>query len=203
MKDRSTVRSKLARLAAAAVMLTTALVGVGAGPAVAAPDSAQKPTATAAVDDGFTKRTLRNPEVVSALADPDQAIFISAGTLATYGCRSLCDYKDPASFRVFYDDCSNCYYKCADDAEDKLKHQDPVISIMIRYSPRCRTAWAKSNYSGNSYVKADSRYLSGSHRTTVTEYVGNYTVMLNDADLQARACVQPSGPYNLYCTGWY
>jgi hypothetical protein len=132
----------------------------------------------------------------------ENSTYIPAATLASTGCGSTCDYQNPATFKIYDGSCSTCYHYCNDDARDQLKIIDPVNSIILRYSERCRTAWAKTTYSNASYIKAESRYLSGSHRATVTEHVGNYTVMLNDADLQARACVQPSG-YSLVCTGWY
>ncbi|WDZ86770.1 DUF2690 domain-containing protein [Micromonospora cathayae] len=133
----------------------------------------------------------------------ENSTYIPEATLLNSGCGSACDFKDPATFRVYYNTCTGCYYHCVDDADDKRTIMDAVASIILRYSERCRTAWAKTTYSNVSYIKAESRYLNGTHRATVTEYVGNYTVMMDDADLQARACVQPSGPYSLTCTGWY
>ncbi|MEU4569771.1 DUF2690 domain-containing protein [Micromonospora sp. NPDC023956] len=178
--------SALALLAALVVP-----VGLASSPAAATTPAAPAPAAPA-------PDQLTLAEMVT-----ENSTYIPEVTLAATGCGSSCDYKNPATYKIYTSGCSTCYYYCNDDARDQLKVIDPVNSIILRYSPRCRTAWAKTTYSNISYIKAESRYLSGTHRATVTEDVGNYTVMLNDADLQARACVQPTGPYGLACTGWY
>ncbi|MEU4378615.1 MULTISPECIES: DUF2690 domain-containing protein [Actinomycetes] len=142
----------------------------------------------------------------------EDSTFIDAATLAAIGCGQVCDYKNPASYRIYYNSCTTCYYYCADDAitPSPLANYDKrtsSASIELRYSPRCRTAWARTTW-GASYFYVESRYLSGSHRATAgftkEDYGTNYTAMLNDADLQARACMPNHGPVTgTLCTSWY
>ncbi|MFD2766308.1 DUF2690 domain-containing protein [Micromonospora eburnea] len=207
----SSVGRGLARVLTAAVVLLTSITGVGVGAANAAPSAEGNSSAVAVVDAAGVQRTLRNPDVVSALGDADQAVFVDSSTMATYGCRSLCEGKNPQTFRVFYDDCIDCFYKCADDAiTPKLSDgyvytvSNPVGSVSLRYSPRCRTAWARTTGSDEAF-KVVSRYAGGSVRKTIeTNSPDVWTLMVDDAGYEAQACFWPNGPYTGWtCTRWY
>ncbi|NGM11925.1 DUF2690 domain-containing protein [Verrucosispora sioxanthis] len=140
---------------------------------------------------------------VQAEIAASEAAMIDEVTLAASGCGSVCDGKDPATFKI-YTSYGN-YYTCGQDAitptsgSYTYRVSDPTGSVELRYSPRCRTAWARTtaSYVG---IKVVSRYLNGNHRTTMTEYSNNHlwTAMVNDADLEAQACYSGT-----ICTRWW
>lgn len=176
---------RLFAIAALVTMLTTSVV-------VSAP--AQAAT-------GSTGESIEAARVIAA----GDGVMIDEATLLNSGCGAKCDGKDPASFRIYYEQLPHNYYTCAEDAWTVDTGSYPTVAtVELRYSPRCRTAWARS-YSGNATYKVDSRYLSGAHRVTMVEdtHVWNWTAMVDDANLQARACIWPSGPYTWTCTKWY
>ncbi|BCJ58019.1 DUF2690 domain-containing protein [Micromonospora endophytica] len=156
---------------------------------------------------------------VAAAAEPSAAVMaeIAAGnatmideaTLAASGCGSSCDGRNPQTYKIYYN--GSAYYTCAEDAvvpksgTYTYKTSSPIGSVELRYSPRCRTAWARTTASYVSF-KVDSRYLNGNHRRTESGYTesGGYTLMVNDADLEARACYAASGPISGWdCTRWW
>lgn len=132
-------------------------------------------------------------------------VMIDEATLLNSGCGSKCDGKDPASFRIYYEQLPHNYYTCAEDAWTVDTAEDPIAGVELRYSSRCRTAWARAKTQG--MFKVESRYLSGAHRITMTELAANWrwTAMVDDAGLLARACLRtgpPGSDWN-YCTRWY
>ncbi|WP_176730833.1 DUF2690 domain-containing protein [Micromonospora mirobrigensis] len=143
----------------------------------------------------------------------ENSTYLSETTLVTTGCGSACDYKDPASYKIYYSGCSTCYHYCADDAitptpTTSYDIRNSGASIQLRYSPRCRTAWARTTYYDYAYIKVESRYSNGTTRAVagVDKWQGAspWTAMLNDAGLQARACMANQGPMSGYtCTSWY
>jgi hypothetical protein len=108
-----------------------------------------------------------------------EATYIDEATLAAAGCGSFCDDKDPATYRIYYDECSNCYYKCATDALTVRWGPSGSPGLELRYSPRCRTAWTK--VSREVWVSVESLYSNGNLRRRTTGFAGQYyTNMLND-----------------------
>lgn len=189
MKVRSEILKPLARAAVLLVALATS--AVTSGPAQATPEQAIETT-----------------EAASVIAAGNGAM-IDEATLLNSGCGSVCDGKDPASFRIYYEQLPHNYYTCAEDAKPAPGAGFAWSGNMYvenRYSPRCRTSWARVG--GNYYAgyTVESRYLNGSHRLTIQEYSRNWlwTAMVNDANLQARACIDPFGPQlGERCTPWY
>ncbi|MEV6815103.1 DUF2690 domain-containing protein, partial [Micromonospora sp. NPDC051296] len=165
-----------------------------------------------------------NPAPASAQPTPDRAAaaeaeaVISAGdgvrldaiALANAGCGASCDNRDPQTFRIYYD--GTRYYTCAEDAITPTlssgyvyRTSSPLGSVELRYSPRCRTAWARTS-AGNLTFKVVSRNANGTHRMTLTadSPPSTWTRMVNDASLEAQACYHPWGPYDGWaCTRWY
>lgn len=137
---------------------------------------------------------------VEAVIAAGQGVRIDAGTLATSGCGSPCDGKDPY-FKIYYNGSS--YYKCNDDAINKYGVSNAFGSVTLRYSPRCRTAWAKT--AADVAFKVVSRYTNGNYRTSMSaSYPTEYTKMVNDAGLEAQACFDASGPASGWtCTSWW
>ncbi|MFC0029774.1 DUF2690 domain-containing protein [Micromonospora chaiyaphumensis] len=144
---------------------------------------------------------------VDAVIAAGEGTRIDATTLATTGCGASCDGKSPY-FKIYYNGSS--YYTCNDDAIIPTSGtyvytaSDVLGNVTLRYSPRCRTAWARTS-AGDVQFKVVSRYTSGTYRTTMTgSSPAEYTVMVNDAGLEAQACYHPNGPYEGWnCTRWW
>lgn len=116
----------------------------------------------------------------------------SPAAAAGQGCGSTCEGQDPSTFRAYFDGLG---YTCAADARGIhiVGAPDDPNEIELKYSPRCRTAWVTGTYDGyNHYLqpyRIESWTTSGTRRKTYKQYVGkNWTPMVNDAGLLARAC---------------
>ncbi|TDC66565.1 DUF2690 domain-containing protein [Micromonospora sp. KC207] len=132
--------------------------------------------------------------------DPQEGTMISDAELLATGCGSTCDGKNPATFKIYYSGCSTCYHYCADDATSPETNTDG-INLELRYSPRCRTAWARVS-SDFYYPTVRSYYTSGAVRTSYSGFAGSYyTLMVNDAGLLARA--EASAGPTTWWTGKY
>ncbi|MEV4347281.1 DUF2690 domain-containing protein [Actinoplanes sp. NPDC049596] len=190
-----------------------ALVATVAPPAAAAsaPDGKTFVAATTIrSDDGkvLPARTYRLADgATETVVDPAafQAV-LAAAAASSDPCGYVCDGKDPASYPVLGRDGHS--YLCQNDAFSPRTYNGGYATVELRYSPRCRTAWTRgccyTVFSGFSY------YLSGSQRNWVYADARNsgnrvYTVMLNDADLQYKACYdnQAGGSPEWKCTGKY
>jgi len=121
---------------------------------------------------------------------------------ATGGCGWSCDGKDPATWRVWTS--STAYYYCGDDAGTVRyattgRENDYIVEL--RYSPRCRTIWAKSSSEVHFWVERQNPY----QYADAYPYTGGgtvHTLMLNDAGYVSRACYDyPAG--GTICSGWY
>ncbi|WP_435206718.1 DUF2690 domain-containing protein [Micromonospora sp. bgisy143] len=164
-------------------MLKRNLVRLGAtlliclGGAVVAPQAAM--SAPSAPDSSST--TIRAQDL-----DPSTATMIPDAELASAGCGSTCDGKNPATYKIYYSGCTSCYHYCADDATTVASNTSG-ITLELRYSPRCRTAWARVG-SDFYYPTIRSYYSDGRVRTSYSGFVdAYYTQMVNDAGLLARA----------------
>jgi hypothetical protein len=110
---------------------------------------------------------------------------------ATSGCGSSCDGKNPQTYTLDYNGSS---ITCGLDAVTKKSAQIPQNggpTVELRYSPRCRTAWARTN-GVNFRIYVYSYNTNGSLRRTETTFVesgANYTLMVNDAGITAKACI--------------
>ncbi|WBB48320.1 DUF2690 domain-containing protein [Verrucosispora sp. WMMA2044] len=168
-------RRRSARLAAVLALCFTA--------SLAAPQAAAAaPTAPAGAETTAGETTTLKAEDL----DPAKATMIPEVELLATGCGATCDGKNPATFRIYHSGCSTCYHYCSDDARTVASNNDG-ISLELRYSPRCRTAWARV---GNDfyYPTVRSYYLDGRVRTSYSGFAGAYyTNMVNDANLLARA----------------
>ncbi|MEV2239947.1 DUF2690 domain-containing protein [Micromonospora sp. NPDC049891] len=147
---------------------------------------------------------------VEAEIAASEAAMIDEVTLAASGCGSVCDGKNPQTFKI-YTSYGN-YYTCSEDAITPKSgsytyyKSDATGEVELRYSPRCRTAWARTPSRRTLTIKVDSRHLNGNHRTTMIEYSADslWTAMVNDADLEARACFSPGATSPGYrCTRWW
>ena len=128
--------------------------------------------------------------LITGLAVGADATSASAAT-ATSGCGSQCDGKNPQTYTIDYNGSS---ITCGLDAVTKKSAQIPEIGgpvVELRYSPRCRTAWARTN-GINFQIYVYSYNTSGSLRRTEGTFVeggANYTLMVNDAGYTAKACI--------------
>ncbi|WP_433790248.1 DUF2690 domain-containing protein [Actinoplanes sp. CA-252034] len=153
------------------------------------------------------------------------AVLTTAATLgitatpAFAACGSKCDGKNPASYT--YLDTSvggpGATVLCQTDAKRPSvsgkvykKLANPNLGensayVELRYSPTCRTAWARTNaYQWTVYVV--SYNANGSYRTQaeqVTNSTVKWSAMVNDAGMKAKAClVVPVSEPDL-CTDLY
>lgn len=115
------------------------------------------------------------------------AATATAGTpalAATSGCGSVCDGKDPATYIATVDGTRmRCSYI---DVQTIDGHS--VYATELRYSPFCRTAWARDLDPGYlAYVTIES-YGSDGKLRKVYKASGAWTPMVNDKGMKARAC---------------
>jgi hypothetical protein len=196
---------------AAVVLPLVALTVTAAGPAAAATDgSAATWTTTVRAENGtvYPATAYRRPGGVTETV-VDAAVLRDARALAASDdpCGYSCDGKDPASYPVLSR--TGHYYYCSADAFSPRTLTDGAgHTVEVRYSPSCRTAWARgccyTNYRGNGY------YASGGLRSWVGATGRNtgsriYTAMLNDAGLLFSACYdnQVGGSPEWKCTSRY
>ncbi|MCN0152332.1 DUF2690 domain-containing protein [Salinispora arenicola] len=139
-------------------------------------------------------------------APRDQAPALAA----TSGCGSVCDGKDP-----------NTYYATVDGTTAQCNFfptDTPYTSqyVELRYSPFCRTAWARQtgSFGWLSGVLVQSFNTNGTLRKTVYDsnsHAGPWSGMVNNKGLTARACFyhfenewdHPHNPTILNCTARY
>ncbi|MEV6304571.1 DUF2690 domain-containing protein [Actinoplanes sp. NPDC051861] len=130
----------------------------------------------------------------------------------------------PAQAITFYDDKSpdalwtgngGIKYRCSDDAQTVREAYWPgggPLAVELRYSRRCRTAWARASVAYDLEIR--SWWSQSSHRTTrssgknpgADSSINHWTVMLDDAGLLADACIvfQNSDMYwERICTSKY
>ncbi|GIE47194.1 hypothetical protein Ani05nite_07280 [Amorphoplanes nipponensis] len=131
---------------------------------------------------------------------------LAAAAESSDPCGYVCDGKNPATYPVLGRDGHT--YLCGSDAFSPRTLNGGYAVVELRYSPRCRTAWTRgccyTVFSGFSY------YSNGVQRDWVYAEARNsgksvYTVMLNDAYLQYKACYdsQIGGTPEWACTGKY
>ncbi|GAB3854319.1 DUF2690 domain-containing protein [Micromonospora andamanensis] len=148
---------------------------------LAAPQAAVAAPAPAAAETAVAETTVKAEDL-----DPTKATMIPEVELMSAGCGATCDGKNPATFKIYHSGCSTCYHYCSDDAQTVASNNNG-ISLELRYSPRCRTAWARVG-SDFYYPTVRSYYLDGRVRTSYSGFAGAfYTQMVNDANLLARA----------------
>jgi hypothetical protein len=127
------------------------------------------------------------------------------------GCGRECEGKNPAEYVWKGPGGPSNWYPCGNDAVTAREAYWPgggPLAVELRYSPRCRTAWARA--SKFYYLEAHSYYLNGKYRTYVFDYRNpyesytRYTVMLDDAGLLADACIYYEAPWwDDICTSKY
>ncbi|TYC01877.1 DUF2690 domain-containing protein [Micromonospora sp. WP24] len=141
-----------------------------------------------------------------AVATPAQAATAAAlGTAANpftiaanSGCGSSCDGKDPSVYAIYY---SGRITTCSADAITARVNTSGGITLELRYSPICRTAWTRvpSDYY---YPYIRSYYPDGRLRVEYNGFKGAYySQMVNDANLLAEARAS-AGP-TVWTTGRY
>ncbi|MFC4065989.1 DUF2690 domain-containing protein [Actinoplanes subglobosus] len=118
--------------------------------------------------------------------------------LAASGCGSKCDFEDPQYFIWTYaGPAPGVATRCYQDAVTKKTN----TNIALRYSPSCRTAWAKNTAttapSGtNHYWTVEVQRFKVGGAKIDSAWGDNWSLMLNDAGYESRACI-----YNTYRDG--
>jgi hypothetical protein len=132
-------------------------------------------------------------------------VFLSAQ--AATGCGSYCDFKDPQTFRIYTS--STAYRFCATDAVTIYNigttASGPKV-LQLRYSPWCRTVWARTANATDYYPTVKSYHLNGTWRATagpVEWGVANYSLMLDDRNLLGSACTTLPSSSGEMCTAKY
>ncbi|MET8906163.1 hypothetical protein [Micromonospora sp. NPDC004551] len=124
---------------------------------------------------------------------PSGAGYVSLSTLAASGCGSTCDYRDPNTFKIYYD--GTHYATCVEGRpgyDERAIDVDSVWfpggTIILRYSPFCRTVWTKRT--GSVSPTTTSYYTGGGKRTEARGVISgtDWTQMLNDAGLLGQGC---------------
>jgi hypothetical protein len=157
------------------------------------------------IDAAGRKPKWRNARRLAAGLGVTAALVLASplpATAATSGCGQTCEGKDPATFRIYSS--STAYHYCSDDAVTKAvatTGRQNDYTAELRYSPRCRTAWARSGSEVHFWVERRSPY----GYADAYPWVGGgtvWTVMLNDAGYVSRACYDyPAG--GVICSSWY
>ncbi|MCL7456551.1 DUF2690 domain-containing protein [Micromonospora echinofusca] len=112
--------------------------------------------------------------------------FQAPAMAATSGCGSVCDRKDPDTYFATVDGKTmRCNFI---DVETPYS----ATYVELRYSPFCRTAWARQtgSFGWLSGVLVQSYNSNGTLRMTVddTGSSGSWSLMVNDKGMTARAC---------------
>lgn len=115
-------------------------------------------------------------------------------------CSRQCDNKDPATYLVRVP--GDAYY-CAADAVTFALLDTSGGSVQLRYSPICRTAWARG--SGVTSIFGFSYYSNGAERMRVHADPYTYsrpiwTPMLDTVGLPFKACYFDHGSAEPICT---
>jgi hypothetical protein len=178
------------RLAAAGAMGAAVLLGLATAahadtrtaPAVDGPAGVQQPA--------LRVQTLEDGTDV-AIADPSAVDALTAAAAANRNCNSACDATDPN--HVW-----SGGYTCASDAITVygVLNRAPMSGYMVelRYSPQCRSAWARGDRARNFSVESFSG--SKSHKVAWWNAPGSgpsptgktWTAMVNDKGYEAEAC---------------
>ncbi|MFC4063974.1 DUF2690 domain-containing protein [Actinoplanes subglobosus] len=142
-----------------------------------------------------------------------------SATPAFAACGNKCDGENPQTYS--YLDVSvggpGAVVKCSTDARTPANSGSKVykkyatnlpesaIYVELRYSPQCRTAWARTNADGWG-ITVYSYNANGSFRTSAWEVTNSsvkYTAMVNDAGLKAKACISIPVSDSEVCTSLY
>ena len=141
--------------------------------------------------------------VVGASALPAQAV--------NPGCGSHCNNENPNTFNITPPGGPSQWYHCSADAKtvdslgpaDNRTLRDFGVTLQLRYSPKCRTTWARAYGLSNTDTLVVKVYGAGGSQWTSndTEYGQNasyqsgpgqmWSPMMNDAGYTSRACFTP------------
>ncbi len=156
---------------------------------------------------------IRNVKVLFALVLTMVGLTLVTATpaqAATSGCGAACDYENPDDFYAFVD---GTYAFCAYDPgvrtiDVKYSQYNWASNdyVELRYSPRCRTVWARFRASTYQQDVILYSYYSNGNIRAWTKYSDvwwsqSWTAMLNDAGYQGKACLIEYTQYEEFGTG--
>lgn len=190
------MRSRFAALTSGVLSMSLSLILVAPNSAAFAHPASGDPT----------------PKAVVAISDKAEATSPEVVVQAVpKACGRVCDGMDPATFQVP----NSGGWLCANDAKTIHRKDFPDGDwVELRYSPSCRTAWARGYNPpfGTIWTKIAgfSYNANGSERLRVYAGGGStsgqfYTAMLDDANLTFKACkdMQFGGEAIWSCTPGY
>ena len=88
---------------------------------------------------------------------------------------------------------------CANDARTVRYREWHTVMIQLRYSPSCRSAWARIVGAAPGYKLWVENNYGGFEENEVTSGFDAFTHMVNDAGIESRACASPKPG----CTDYY
>jgi hypothetical protein len=151
-----------------------------------------------------TPRRRRSFSLFAFLSVLLTAATLLVGSPANAACGSACNNKDPQVYPSSK--------PCGGDAITAKTFTSMGRTLQLRYSPSCRTVWARI-YGGQSQDKVILERWEGQGTiytpVLMWEYFGSreWSLMYNDAGTQIRACLQlewaTTPGSRLGCTGHY
>jgi hypothetical protein len=195
-----------ARLVAAGAMGAVALLGTVTA---AHADPSTDPAVEVEIQDGNPADAAPNaqqpPLRATTLADGTQIVeadsaavdALTAAADASHNCGNACDGTAPDHQWTPPGGQSN-WYKCSDDAITKYGILESApktgFRLELRYSPQCRSAWARGYAYTNFYVESFSG--STQHKIAWYNHPGSgsqptgktWTAMVNDKGYVSRSC---------------
>jgi len=135
------------------------------------------------------------PGTPASAATPPAATAAAAAD-SEPGCGSACDNQNPETYRLRDGNCMQCWHTCASDATTvSTQSSAGHVEIELRYSPSCRTFWARRVYT----VVHSTKLVMYDKKTGGKELAAAsgdaYTMMLNGKGRwgEAQAWYGPSG----------
>jgi hypothetical protein len=149
--------------------------------------------------------------VVVASATTAVAVTGTPALAANSGCGANCDQENPNTFNITPPGGPSHWYHCSADAKtvDELGPADNStlryfgVTLQLRYSPACRTAWARAYgmqntdtlmvkiYGGGGFQNNSYDVELGQNGDFQADAHTMWSRMMNDAGYTARACFTP------------
>jgi hypothetical protein len=192
------LRAAFATVASIAVLVTAVPTAAFADPTMAVGVTSISP-------DGLPMITTVQADGVVLQEVEPAALEQLLQAAATSGCGSACDAKDPKTYVYQGPGGPSQWTTCSADAVTVRSIREPGGSadgVDLRYSPRCRTAWARKSGEVR-FINVRSYFSNGNIRTAESAEQNNYTLMLNDAGFTADACYSFTGAGYWPCTTKY
>jgi hypothetical protein len=116
-------------------------------------------------------------------------------------CYIVCDGGNPNN--QGYEDSTGAFRPCNGFSTVRTA-QIAGMTVELRYSTSCRMAWARGTVANGGTVRIEGFNPDGQVRAVAyASGAVNYTTVVQDAGVTARACIQPPSFSGWTCTGRY